>query len=194
MRQYSEYLAGEISKELGKSLINWAMPNSQSVIILGSSRSQGDTRKVIDFIRQEMPIDLIDLNHKNISYYDYDHKNQGDDYLNLMEELIGYSTFIMATPVYWYSMSAPMKTFFDRLSDLVTIRKDLGKGLAGKKMASISCGSDNDLKDGFYMPFRETAYYLKMDYLGHLHTWVENQKIPNTVTTMIKEFISRQPF
>ena len=119
------------------------MTSNKKVIILGSARSHGDTRKIVDFNRQEFPMDLVDLNHKNISYYDYRHQNQNDDYLPLMESLISYSTIILATPVYWYTMSAPMKTFFDRLSDLVTIRKDLGRALTGKALASISCSSDD---------------------------------------------------
>ena len=82
--------------------------------------------------------ELIDLNDFDISYYDYDHKNRQDDFLPLMKKLIErYKTLVFATPVYWYTMSAVMKTFFDRISDLLTIEKDLGRQLRGKNMVLI---------------------------------------------------------
>jgi len=135
-------------------------------------------------------MDLVDLNQKNINYYDYEHGNQSDDYIPLMETLVGYSTIVLATPVYWYSMSAQMKTFFDRLSDLVTIRKDLGRALQGTTLVSVSCSGSNDLNESFSMPFRETAQYLDMHYKGHLHTWLADQKIPMEVSNQIKSFLS----
>ncbi|MGI9542261.1 MAG: flavodoxin family protein [Cyclobacteriaceae bacterium] len=165
------------------------MSSNKKVIILGSARSHGDTRKIVDFIREEVPMDLVDLNNKKISYYDYHHKNQSDDYIPLMESLVQYSTILLATPVYWYSMSAPMKTFFDRFSDLVTIRKDLGRALQGKTLASISCSGNENLNNSFSMPFRETAQYLDMHYKGHLHAWLENQEIPQEVNSRIKAFL-----
>ncbi|MCP4458779.1 MAG: NAD(P)H-dependent oxidoreductase [Cytophagales bacterium] len=39
----------------------------------------------------------------------------------------------MATPVYWYSMSGIMKVFLDRIYDVLTIEKELGRKLHGKK-------------------------------------------------------------
>ncbi len=44
-----------------------------------------------------------------------------------------YDVLIFATPVYWYSMSGIMKVFFDRITDLLTIKKDIGRKLKGKK-------------------------------------------------------------
>ncbi|PCH74876.1 MAG: FMN reductase [Flavobacteriaceae bacterium] len=114
--------------------------------------------------------DLIDLNDYKIDYYDYEHKNQNDDYLPLMNELIKkYDKFIFATPVYWYSMSGIMKVFFDRITDLLEIEKDLGRKLRGKNMAAISCSIGNNLGDTFWLPFSETANYLGMKYLGNIH-------------------------
>ena len=49
-----------------------------------------------------------------------------------------YDTIIFATPVYWYSMSGILKVFIDRITDLLTIEKELGRKLRGKKMAVVS--------------------------------------------------------
>ena len=134
--------------------------------------------------------ELIDLNDFDISYYDYDHKNRQDDFLPLMKKLIErYKTLVFATPVYWYTMSAVMKTFFDRISDLLTIEKDLGRQLRGKNMVLISCSNEDDLPKGFSMPFEKSAEYLGMNWLGEMHGWVENGEINSKVNEKIEKFI-----
>ncbi len=163
---------------------------NKTVIIQGSSRSDGDTNTIVNYITSKIKIDVIDLYTKNIGHYDYEYKNANDDFIGLMTEIIEkYDTIIFATPVYWYSMSGILKVFFDRLSDLLREHKVLGRKLRGKNMAMISCSNFNDLINGFAMPFRESANYLGMNYLGSIHTWVENDKINNDVILHIDDFI-----
>lgn len=116
--------------------------------------------------------DLIDLTDFNISYYDYEHKNRNDDFIDLIKRITeNYDVLIFATPVYWYAMSGIMKVFFDRLSDLLTIEKDLGRKLRNKHMAVISCSNGNNLGDSFWLPFKYSAEYLGMNYITDLHTY-----------------------
>lgn len=146
----------------------------KKLIILGSSRGDGNTRKVVDYLASKQNIDVINLQDYNISYFDYEHKNRGDDFIPLMQKIIAnYDTFIFATPIYWYSMSAIMKTFFDRISDLLKIEKELGRKLRTKSMAMISCSGDDDRHKGFEKPFELSAEYLGMQYLGDVHVWLE---------------------
>ena len=143
----------------------------KSVIIVGSSRNDGDTATLVSELKELSNWDIIDLNDYEINYYDYDHLNRADDFLPLMNELIDkYDTLIFATPVYWYAMSGIMKVFFDRISDLLTIEKPLGRRLRGKNMAVISSSNGNNLGDSFWLPFIESAEYLGMTYLENLHT------------------------
>ncbi|QTE21448.1 flavodoxin family protein [Polaribacter cellanae] len=143
----------------------------KKVIITGSSRNDGDTKTLTNKLIKKSNWDLIDLNDYNFGYYHYEHKNEKDDYLKLMRKIIEkYDTLIFATPVYWYSMSGIMKVFFDRITDLLEIEKDLGRELRGKNMAGISCSIGNNLGEVFWLPFSETAKYLGMNYLGSLHT------------------------
>ena len=143
----------------------------KTVIILGSARSKGDTRAVLDKLISSTNWELIDLNNYNFSYYDYAHKNRDDDYLGLIQEIIEYDTFIFATPVYWYAMSGILKVFFDRLTDLLTIEKDMGRQLRGKNMAVLSSSSGGNLGDDFWLPFKESANYLSINYLANVHTY-----------------------
>lgn len=148
----------------------------KTVIILGSSRKNGDTAEVVKQLVPKANWDVVDLNDYKIGYYDYEHKNSNDDFLPLMKSLIGqYDTFIFATPVYWYAMSGIMKVFFDRITDLLEIEKDLGRKLRGKNMAAISCSVGNNLGDAFWLPFSETAGYLGMNYLGNVHVIAEEE-------------------
>ncbi|WP_417785801.1 flavodoxin family protein [Tenacibaculum sp.] len=145
---------------------------NKTIIIQASSKSIGNTNKVINYLNNNKSFDFVDLKKKNIGVFEYDFINANDDFIPLMEEIIHkYDTLIFATPVYWYSMSATLKTFFDRLSDLLHYKKDLGRQLHGKNMAIISNSGANDLRDGFEMPFIESAKYLGMNYLGSTHAW-----------------------
>ncbi|WP_432412475.1 flavodoxin family protein [Rasiella sp. SM2506] len=143
----------------------------KKVIITGSSRNNGDTKTLTNELLKKTNWDLIDLNDYKFGYYDYENKNKNDDYIKLMRKIIdNYDTLIFATPVYWYSMSGIMKVFFDRITDLLEIEKDLGRRLRGKNMAVVSCSIGNNLGDTFWLPFSETANYLGMKYIGNIHT------------------------
>jgi len=134
-------------------------------IIFGSSRSFGNTRKVIDEILGHSDIELFDLNKFEISPFDYEHDNRNDDFIPLIERLIAYDTWIIATPVYWYSMSTQHKIFFDRFSDLLKIRKDLGRKLRGKKLFVIA-SFQTSYPRGFEDTFEQICEYLGITYLG----------------------------
>ena len=162
---------------------------NKTVILQGSSRSFGDTYKIVNHLALKSNFDVIDLNTKVIGHYDYEYKNSDDDFMPLITKIItNYSTIIFATPVYWYTMSGIMKAFFDRISDVIRTEKDLGRQLRGKNMAMISTNNSKDLIKGFNMPFVESAKYLGMTYLGDIHTWIENDSIPKEVEYIINTF------
>ena len=143
----------------------------KAIIIQGSSRSSGNTRTISDELVNRTNCDLIVLKNHNISYYDYESKNREDDFIPLMKKVINnYDTIIFASPVYWYSMSGILKVFFDRMTDLVTIEKELDRKMKGKNTAVLSTSAGKTLDAYFYIPFKETARYLGMNYIGDLHS------------------------
>ncbi len=143
---------------------------NRKVIIVGSSRNNGNTSKITEAISNQFNIDVINLNNYQFSYYDYESKNREDDFLLLMRTIISnYDTLIFATPIYWYSMSGIMKVFFDRFSDLIRIEKPTGRQLRGKEFAVISNSHDDENDYDFYLPFRKSAEYLGMKYIGDKH-------------------------
>jgi hypothetical protein len=82
-----------------------------------------------------------------------------------------------------------MKVFFDRITDLLTIEKDLGRQLRGKSMATLSCSVGNHLGDLFWLPFSETAKYLGMNYIGNLHIVIDEVDPLNIDEGEIEEFV-----
>jgi len=159
------------------------------LIIKGSSRKEGNTQKVVDYLNKENDFDVIDLLDYTIGPFHYDFNNSEDDFIALMERITSqYDTLIFATPVYWYAMSGTLKIFFDRFSDLLHYRKDLGRTLRGKSMGMISNSGENDRKLGFEMPFEESANYLGMDYLGDVHAWFDGTEIHLDAKKIIDTF------
>lgn len=165
----------------------------KGIIIQGSSRSKGDTSKIVAVLKKETGFDVVDLKQKNIGHFDYDFKNRDDDFLDLFKNIVtNYSVIIFVTPIYWYTMSGLIKVFLDRISDFLKLEKDYGRQLRGMEMASVSSSNDNRFYEGFEMPFKNSAAYLGMAYKGHLHTWVENESVSKEVNKNIKTFVLKQ--
>ena len=165
----------------------------KGVIIQASSRSNGNTSKIVCVIKAQTKFDVIDLNQKEINHFDYEFKNKNDDFNLLFKEIVkNYDIILFATPIYWYTMSGMLKVFLDRISDFLFHEKEFGRLLRGKQMGIVSCGSDATVFEGFEMPFVQSANYLGMDYLGHLHTWMENDDIPENVNSLIGEYVTNK--
>lgn len=160
----------------------------KTIIIQGSSRSNGNTHKITQILQNHLAADVIDLSQLHIGQYDYENANQNDDFMATIKKIVEYDSIIFATPVYWYAMSGTMKTFFDRITACLKTEKETGRKLRGKNMAAMSCGSDNAEHEGFFIPFEKSADYLGMNYLGHIHTWIEGNNPSNSVLELIKDF------
>lgn len=142
------------------------VPPRQAVVILGSSRSDGNTRRAVDAVLGARSVRIVDLSRLRISPYDYEHRNADDDFLRTVESIVPASLWILATPVYWFSMSARLKTFVDRLCDLFEVREDLGRRLQGKSLALVATGAGAGLPAGFQAPFRHLGEHAGMRYAG----------------------------
>ena len=152
------------------------MMMNKTIAIIGSSRRNGNTRQLIDLIAKELAIEVIDISAKTISPYDYEHKNSEDDFLPIINQLLKYDNIIFASPVYWYAMSAQMKTFIDRFSDLLSVEalKDQGRALRGKVGYVVSTSINAEAGDSFLDSFTNTFTYLGMNIGATLHLDCKN--------------------
>jgi len=145
---------------------------------MGSSNPLGDTYGVCKSIVDRHHFKFQDLNELVIMPYDYDHENRDDDFLGFMRHVVkSYDTIILATPVYWYSMSGIMKNFLDRFTDLLTIEKDLGRQLRGKSLLVASVSKNDDCPEEYPKPFERSANYLGMNWKGYAHFPVSESEI-----------------
>jgi NAD(P)H-dependent FMN reductase len=142
-----------------------------TIAVLSSSRRRGNTGQLIDRIALELDIEVVDLSSLRMSSYDYEHLNRNDDFEPLMKRLLAHDQIIFATPIYWYAVSAAMKVFLDRFSDLLELPELLcvGRRLRGKN-AYIACTSICEEPAVEFMgAFRETFNYLGMHFAGVAH-------------------------
>ncbi len=142
------------------------------LILYGSSSPHGKTTKMVEALLEGMQAEAIDVGAGNITPYDYHHTNQNDDFFAISKKMIAADILVFATPVYWYAMSAQMKVFFDRFSDLITIRKADGRALAGKQAYLLVNGTGDLMPEGFEVPFERTCGYFGIAYNGahYIHT------------------------
>ena len=147
------------------------------VVILASSRPDGNTFQLARLVLPEEAAPLVDLGALNISYYSYSHGNAADDFLPLVEELLVAPVWVLATPLYWYTLSAQAKTFMDRLTDLLEYRKPLGRQLRGKTLAVVCAGTDAQPPRSLEEPLELTARYLEMNYAGCMYAQFDERHL-----------------
>lgn len=166
----------------------------KTIVILGTARKDSNTENAIRKLCPFKDYELIDLQDFEIGHYEYNSswdakknnseavvncendsnkaqnnernssRNDHDDFIKIALKMAEADHIVFATPVYWYTMSARLKIFFDRLTDLLYNHKELGKSLKGKKTYLIASGSDPNLPEGFEVPFRNTSEYFHMTF------------------------------
>lgn len=161
--------------------------------VIGTSRSDGNTWHLLNHVKKGLNAKVIDLSLLNISYFDYQHRNINDDFVKTIEELLEIQTVGFVSPMYWYTVSAQMKTFIDRLSDLLGPRKDLGRKLRGKHTFLLATGNTEErLTVGMEEPIKLTSGYLGMHYQGAFYArFTEDLKIAPESLSDASSFVNR---
>ena len=146
---------------------------SSIVVFHASSRHQGNTATIANYLSTQLSATAMDLSAHEIAPFSYDNDySPTDEFLEIIEQTIDADHWVLVTPIYWYTMSAQMKTFLDRFSDLLRYHQALLPALTGKHLWVVAVGSDPAAVPHFFEPFRLSADYLAMYYGGDLHTWL----------------------
>lgn len=140
----------------------------KNLVIFGSARSDGETMQLYKKVFKDINHKFYDLKDLNVKHFDYEYRNKKDAFKKIAEDMVEYENIILATPVYWYTMSSYMKVFIDRISDLITAYKELGRGLKNKKMYVLATYGAT-IPIAFEEPFRQTCIYMDMEYVGCLY-------------------------
>jgi multimeric flavodoxin WrbA len=164
------------------------------IVLFGSARSEGATKKAVDQVFEGRNYRFVDLRSLHIGPFDYNYEaNKDDDFLPLVKEMLLYDTIVLASPVYWYSVSSYMKTFVDRWSDLFVYHRDLADRLKGKQLFLLtSFGSKSPLGCvGFEEPIKQTCHYMNIDYRGCYYQHPEADFVKSLGFPSLEEFQSQ---
>ena len=144
---------------------------ANTITLFSSSRRNGNTGDLLDSLRPFIDTDIVDLADYDIGPYDYQHRNINDDFVPLINKVLGYERIIFVSPVYWYSVTPAMKAFMDRLSDLLDMPELLETGRKLRdKTAYVLCTSIKDEVSCSYLnTFKQSFEYLGMAFGGYLH-------------------------
>jgi multimeric flavodoxin WrbA len=159
------------------------------LVILASARKQSYTKNFLNKVFADKDYELIDLLDFYISPYSYlNNYPSTDEFLKIIDELIKHKVIVFATPVYWYAMSGIMKTFFDRFTDVVTTKKHLGRQLQGKSTFLVAVGAEEELPNGFEIPFKLTSDYLHMKYQDCIYYSTKFPKTEEKLQAITQDF------
>jgi multimeric flavodoxin WrbA len=161
-----------------------------TIALFSSSRRLGNTGQLMNRIASELDIEIVDLANKHMSSFDYDHRNRGDDFEPLMQQVLKHDQIIFATPIYWYSVSPAMKVFLDRISDYLELPDLLAQGrrLRGKKAYVVCTSISSEPSAAFLEAFRDTFYYLGMHFGGIVHADCQKGYVPTIHDPMAVSF------
>lgn len=151
-----------------------------TIALFSSSRRNGNTGQWMDRIAKELEIEVVDLATRNISAYDYEHRNRSDDFEPLMKRVLEFEQIIFASPVYWYSVSPPLKIFLDRISDFLDLPDLLedGRRLRGKRGFVVCTSIYDEAPASFVGAFLDTFNYLGMHFDGIAHVNCRDGYVP----------------
>ena len=159
------------------------------LIIKGSPRGHGNSSlladRVADGVREAGgEVTVFHLQSLDIRPCDdceacHEFKDGGciidDDMQKLYPQLLASEAIVLASPVYWFSISAQMKLFIDRWYALESTK---GNGLAGKKFGIVLTYGDIDpytsgAINAIHM-FRDIFHYLRAEIAGVVYGSASN--------------------
>ncbi|WP_188205930.1 flavodoxin family protein [Alkalibacillus aidingensis] len=120
-------------------------------VIDGGTRKGGNTEVLTNYALMECEYNKIDLRDYDIRpVVDYRHSESGfpevgDEYNDVIDQVLRSDIVVFATPIYWFGMSGLMKNFIDRWSQTMRDDRypDFKHQMAQKKMYVIAVGGIN---------------------------------------------------
>ncbi|MCG3217134.1 MAG: flavodoxin family protein [Candidatus Heimdallarchaeota archaeon] len=157
---------------------------SKILILNGSPRKKGNTSFLVEELRKMVQdkgheVEILTLNDYDINpcqgcfwcYKDYPLKCVQNDVMNtLYPTVLDSDVLIFASPIYWFTYSAQLKLFVDRL---VALHVNGGHALNGRKFATIFVyGDTNSKSSGVFAAIDSINHmisYFRGDNLGVVH-------------------------
>lgn len=158
-----------------------ALVERSFLFVLGSARPNGNTELLARLAAKSLPtvadqtwLSLLhdplplfeDIRHHETRKYSVANETEQ----KYLDATLAATDIVIASPVYWYSLSAGSKLYLDHWSAWMRLDVDFRKRMAGKKLWGVTVLSDEDLLG--VQPLIETlrlsADYLDMQFGGVL--------------------------
>ncbi|WP_107838786.1 flavodoxin family protein [Metasolibacillus meyeri] len=148
------------------------------LLLTGSTRTDGNSEQLAHAALQGLSYETIQLKDLNIkAIEDLRHTDEGfhpvdDDYTKVLEAILRSDLLVLATPIYWYSMSGTMKNVIDRFSHAIrdTRYPNVTEHLKTMKAVVIAVGGDQPRIKG--LPLIQQCQYtfdfLKIEFYSYI--------------------------
>ncbi|MFF7182887.1 NAD(P)H-dependent oxidoreductase [Streptomyces sp. NPDC008121] len=157
-----------------------AAPGRSFLFVLGSSRSDGNTeilaRAAAAHLPPGTPQRWVDLNRLSLpDFQDGRHEttgwpSEGDEEL-LRQATLEATDIVIASPLYWYTVSAQTKRYLDYWSGWLNVPgSDFAERMAGRTLWGVTAMAHDEhvVTDGLTTTLRFSAAYLRMRFGGVL--------------------------
>ncbi|MER6315007.1 NAD(P)H-dependent oxidoreductase [Streptomyces sp. NPDC001581] len=150
------------------------------LFVLGSSRADGNTEMLARAAAEQLPAEVprrwVDLAKLPLPDFEDGRHESEFRIVDENEELLRQATLeatdiVIASPLYWYSLSAQTKRYLDYWSGwLTTPGSDFKQRMAGRTLWGVTVMADRDevVADGMVASLNNSAAYLGMRFGGVL--------------------------
>ncbi|WP_031073346.1 flavodoxin family protein [Streptomyces sp. NRRL S-118] len=155
-------------------------PDRSFLFVLGSSRSDGNTEMLARAAAEQLPADVpqrwIDLTRVPLpDFQDGRHESEAwqaaEPEETLRQATLEATDIVIASPLYWYSLSAHTKRYLDYWSGWLAVPgSDFKRRMAGRTLWGVTVMADRGeaRADGLVTTLNHTAAYLGMNFGGVL--------------------------
>ncbi|MGW1076688.1 flavodoxin family protein [Streptomyces sp. NPDC002537] len=150
------------------------------LFLLGSSRADGNTEALARAAAEQLPSGIpqrwVDLTRLALpDFQDGRHETDtwpaGENEEILRQATLEATDIVIASPLYWYTLSAHAKRYLDYWSGWMTAPgSDFKKRMAGRTLWGVTVMSEHDeaVADGLVTTLNHSAAYLRMRFGGVL--------------------------
>ncbi|KJY82747.1 FMN reductase [Vibrio galatheae] len=148
----------------------------KTLILFSSANKHGNTAKAVEKIKANHSIEVIDIDTLTITPYRYGNDYPSDDFYSLVEKMLSSDNLVFASPIYWYSVTAPMKALIDRMTELLEVAtlKPKARALESKRGFVVTSSGQQHLCPIFQGFFSELFRYFNIEYTATLHAACHN--------------------
>ncbi|MCX4825654.1 NAD(P)H-dependent oxidoreductase [Streptomyces sp. NBC_01142] len=150
------------------------------LFVLGSSRHDSNTKILTQAAAEQLPagtsqrwVDLAQLPLPDFQdgRHETDTWPAGENEEMLRQATVNATDIVIASPLYWYTLSAHTKRYLDYWSGWLTVPgSDFKERMTGRTLWGVTVMSDRDeaVADGLVTTLNHTAAYMRMRFGGVL--------------------------